>query len=105
HFADIEGFIWKKTSPKEYDQILKEEWEKLVFEFLYALVNIDSYRHMLNEKHLEWDKQREELALLIHQALNKDIFTYAENRNKDLIIVIEGESLPRVEIPIIEMVN
>lgn len=105
HFADIEGFIWKKTSPKEYDKILKEEWEKLVFEFLYALVKIDTFRHKLNEKHLEWDKQREELALLIHQALNKDIFTYAENRNKDLIIVIEGESLPRVEIPLIKMVN
>lgn len=105
HFADIEGFIWKNTSPEEYEKIVKEEWQKLVFEFLYALIKIDSYRHNLNEKYLEWDKQREELALLIHQALNKDIFTYAENQNNDLIIVIEGESLPRVEIPLIEMVN
>ena len=105
HFADIEGFIWKSTSPEEYEKTIKEEWQKLVFEFLYALIKIDSYRHSLNERNLEWNKQREELALLIHHALNKDMFTYAENRNNDLIIIIEGESLPRVEIPLIDMVN
>jgi len=105
HFADIEGFIWKNSSQEEYDKTIKEEWQKLVFEFLYALIKIDSYRHTLNERNLEWKIQREELALLIHHALNKDIFTYAENRNNNLLIIIEGDSLPSVEIPLIEMVN
>lgn len=105
HFADIEGFIWKNISIKEYDKTIKEEWQKLVFEFLYALIKIDSYRHTLNERNLEWNIQREELALLIHHALIKDIFAYAEIRNNNLLIVIEGDSLPTVEIPLIEMVN
>lgn len=105
HFADIEGFIWEKISTKEYEKLIREEWQKLVFEFLYALVKIDTHRHSLNERILEWGKQREELALLIHNALNKDIFTYAENRNNNLLIGIEGDSLPTVEIPLIEMVK
>jgi len=105
HFADIEGFIWKKVPIDEYKDTQKKEWQKLVYEFLYALVQIDSYRHLLEERQISWQKQREELALLIYEALNKDFFTYVENINENLTITIEGKDLPSVKIPILEKVN
>ncbi len=105
HFADIEGFIWKKVSMDEYEQTQKKEWQKLVYEFLYALVQIDSYRHLLEERQILWPKQREEMALIFHEALNKDFFTFVENKNENLTIVIKGKELPSVEIPILEKVD
>ena len=105
HFADIEGFIWKKVYMNEYKETQKKEWQKLVYEFLYALVQIDTYRHLLEERQINWSKQREELALVIHEALNKDIFTFIENKNESLIIIIEGKDLPSVEMPILEKVD
>ncbi len=105
HFADIEGFIWKKVPMDEYKETQKKEWQKLVYEFLYALVQLDSYRHLLEERQISWQKQREELALLIYEALNKDFFTYVENINENLTIIVEGKDLPSVEIPILEKVN
>jgi len=105
HFADIEGFIWKKVTIDEYKVIQKNEWQKLVYEFLYALVQIDSYRHLLEERQISWPKQREEIALIIYEALIKDLFTYIEHKNKDLIVVVKGKDLPSVEIPILEKVD
>ncbi|MFX0023326.1 MAG: hypothetical protein ACFE9S_13450 [Candidatus Hermodarchaeota archaeon] len=105
HFADIEGFIWKEAPMEEYERIQREEWEKLAYEFLYALVKIDSYCHLLEERQISWPKQREELSLVIHEALNKDFFTIVENKNEDLTIIIEGKDLPSVEIPILEKVE
>jgi hypothetical protein len=105
HFADIEGFIWKEVPLDKYKDIQKKEWQKLVYEFLYALVQIDSYRHSLEERHVSWPKQREELVLIIYEALNKDFFTYAKNVNGNLIIVIEGNDLPPVKIEILEKVD
>ncbi|NHJ24251.1 MAG: hypothetical protein EAX89_06730 [Candidatus Lokiarchaeota archaeon] len=105
HFADIEGFIWKKVSLNEYIQVQTKEWQKLVYEFLYALVQIDSYRHLLENRQITWSKQREELAFMFYQALNKDFFTYSENKNQNLTIIIEGKDLPSIEIPIIEKVE
>jgi len=105
YFADIEGLIWKTVPLKEINEIQNKEWQKLVYEFLFALFKIDSYRYVLQEREASWSKQREELAFLIHHALNKDLFCYAENRDNNLIINIGGESLPPIEIPILEMVN
>ncbi|MFW9950663.1 MAG: hypothetical protein ACFFKA_11145 [Candidatus Thorarchaeota archaeon] len=105
HFADIEGFVWKKVTLNDYIHIQTQEWQKLVYEFLFALVQIDSYRHKLENRQLSWSKQREELAFMFYQALNKDFFTYSENLNKNLTIVIEGKDLPSIEIPIIEKVE
>jgi hypothetical protein len=105
YFADIEGFIWKKVSINDYGKLQIKEWQKLVFEFLYALVQIDSYRHHLENRIISWSKQREELAILFYEALNKDFFTYSDNLNKNLTIVIESKDLPSIEIPIIEKVD
>jgi hypothetical protein len=105
HFADIEGFIWKKVLLDEYQEMQKKEWQKLVYEFLYALFQIDSYRHLLEERRITWSKQREELALIIYEALNKDLFTYVENKNENLTILVKGKDLPLVEMPILEKVE
>jgi hypothetical protein len=75
HFADIEGFI------------------------------IDSFRHLLEERQIPWPKQREELALVIHEALNKDFFTSVEIKNENLTIIVEGKDFPSVEIPMLEKVD
>jgi len=105
YFADIEGLIWKKVPLNDIEEIQKKEWQKLFYEFIYALFKIDSYRHRIQEREISWSKQREELALLFHHALNKDLFSYVKNQNNNLIICIEGESFPLIEIPILEMVN
>ncbi|MFW9990243.1 MAG: hypothetical protein ACFFC3_16500, partial [Candidatus Odinarchaeota archaeon] len=105
HFADIEGFIWKKVSIDKYIETQKKEWQKLVYEFLYALVQIDSYRHLLEERQIFWSKQREELVLMISEALNRDFFTYVENKKGNLKIIIEGKDMPSVDIPILEKVH
>lgn len=105
HFADIEGFIWKKVPIDEYKETQIKEWQKLVYEFLYALVQIDSYRHLLEGRQISWPKQREELALIIYEALNKDFFTYVENKKKNLTIIIQGKDLPSIEMPILEKVD
>jgi len=105
HFADIEGFIWKKVLIDEYEEIQRKEWQKLVYEFLYALVQIDSFRHLLEQRQISWPRQREELRLVIYEALNKDFFTSVENKDENLIIIVEGKELPSVEIPILEKVD
>ena len=105
HFADIEGFIWKTVPINDYSNLQTKEWQKLVYEFLYALVQIDSYRHYLEQRKLTWSKQREELAFLFFEALNKDFFAHCENLNEKLIIVIKRKEMPSIEISIIEKVQ
>ena len=105
HFADLEGLIWKTVALKEFSELQKNEWEKLVFEFLFALVKLDNYRYHLRGKSATWDEQREELSLLIQMALNRDHIANAEYHNNDLNIILEVSSLPSIEIPILEMVN
>ena len=105
HFADIEGLIWKKVPLSKFTEIQKKEWQKLVFEFLYALFQIDLYRHKIDGIQPSWSKQREELALLIQLALDNDVFAYAKNQNSNLYIILEEPSLPILEIPIIEKVK
>ncbi len=105
HFADLEGLIWKTVHQDKFAENQTKEWEKLAFEFLFALVKIDSYRHQLEDSKKSWNRQREELALLIQLAINQDRYAYSKYQNKDLFIVLEGTDLPSVEIPLLEMVN
>jgi hypothetical protein len=105
HFADLEGLIWKAVPQDKFAEAQSKEWEKLVFEFLFALVKIDSYRHQLEGSKMSWNRQREELALLIQLALNRDSFAYSKNQKKDLFIVLGGTDVPAVEIPLLEMVD
>jgi len=104
HFADLEGFIWKTVSKDKFIETQMGEWQKLIFEFLFALIKIDSYRHKLDGRNFPWSKQREELSLLIELALDNDIYAFPKFRNNDLYIILEGDSLPSVEIPLIEKV-
>lgn len=105
HFADLEGLIWKSVAQDKFEETQTQEWKKLVFEFLFALVKIDTYRHQINGRKLSWNRQREELALLIQRSINQDRFAYTKNNNNNLLIVLEGTEIPSVEIPILEMVN
>jgi hypothetical protein len=105
HFADLEGFIWKTVPKDKFIETQKGEWQKLIFEFLFALIKIDSYRHKLEGRNYPWSKQREELSLLIELALDNDIYAFPEFRNNNLHIILEGPSMPSVEIPLIEKVK
>ncbi len=105
HFADLEGLIWHSVSLKDFSEIQTKEWEKLVFEFLFALVKLDTYRHQLKENIVTWESQRDELSLLIQMALNKDHIARAEQYDDNLNIILEVSSVPPIEIPLIEMVN
>ena len=105
HFADLEGLIWRSVLLKDFSELQTKEWEKLVFEFLFALVRLDSYRHQLREKRVNWEAQREELSLLIQMALNKDHVAHAEQYDNNLNIILEVSSVPPIEIPLLEMVN
>lgn len=105
YFADLEGLMWKSVSLDNFKQLQTYEWQKLIFEFLFALVKIDSYRHELEGSSVSWDKQREEIALFIQLALKDDLISYPIVKEKDLSIVIESEIAPRIEIPILEKVE
>ncbi len=105
HFTDIEGFIWKEIKINEYVDIQKKEWQKLVFEFLFALLKLDTYRKDFMGFKPTWEEQRNELALLIQLALNKDPYLYSEIINNDLVIVIDIEEVPNVKIPLMEGLN
>lgn len=105
HFADIEGFIWKKVPIDKYNETQRNEWQKLAYEFLYALFQIDTYRHLLEERTINWSKQRDEIMLIITDALNKDSFTFVEFKNKNFYITVKTEDLPSIEIPILEKVD
>jgi len=105
HFADLEGFIWKTVLKDKFIETQKGEWQKLIFEFLFALIKIDSYRHKLEGRNFPWSKQRVELSLLIELALDNDIYAFPEFRNNNLYIILEGPSMPSVEIPLIEKVK
>ena len=95
-----------KTEPfKEYAETALYEWERLAFEFLWALIRIDSYRLELEERKLEWPKQREELALLFHLALSKDVYAHPEEKDGNLNIIVEVPSFPQVIIPLLERVK
>lgn len=105
YFADLEGLIWKSVPLTKFKNLQTSEWQKLVFEFLFALVNIDSYRHELEGLSISWEKQREELALFIQLALENDLFSFPILKEENLHIVIESEIVPKIEIPLLEKVN
>ncbi len=105
HFADLEGLIWKTVTKDDFPKMLLHEWEKLVFEFIFALSKIDTYRHHLVNNIVDWETQRKELALYVQLALNNnDQFAYAKEVNGDLKIIIDCPELPTVEVPFIEKV-
>jgi hypothetical protein len=105
HFADLEGLRWKTEPLKDYAEIALYEWERLAFEFLWALIRIDTYRLQLEERKLDWPKQREELALLVHLALSKDVYAHPEQKDGKLNIIVEVPSFPQVKIPLLEKVK
>ncbi len=108
HFADLEGLEWRRiprSAPERVRALQRQEWDKLFYEFLYALVQIDAYRLNLEGIPFEWSRQRENLALFIQLAVEKDPFLYIKVANGDLLAVVENPELPEigaVEIPIFQ---
>ena len=105
HFADLEGLVWKSIPFKDYEKTAKTEWQRLIFEFLWVLMRIDTFRLEKEGRDLDWSKQRNELALLIHLALSNDIYAHPEQHDDNLNIIIELPSFPQVKIPLLEKVK
>ncbi len=107
HFADLEGWVWQSTPLQDAGKLQRAEWDKLFFEFSYALVQIDAYRFGLEGKGTGpgWDRQREVLAHLIQDAMNDDPFVYTRYDGDQLVAVIEHPeipSLPQSRVPLLQ---
>jgi len=105
HFADLEGLVSKTIPIEQYKQLQIQEWQKLFFEFFFALIKVDQYRYHLLHQIPDWDMQRKTLGLFIQIALDHDLFLFPLMRGNSLFLQIEHptfSSLPKVEIPILE---
>jgi len=115
HFADIEGLDWRTVPLKPVQQcrelvhsIQRKEWDKLVFEFLFALVQIDAYRALLDGHTFDWAKQRENLSFFIQMSIEKDPFLYTRIVDGSLNAYVESPTFPSIDpvvIPIIQGVK
>lgn len=115
HFADIEGLDWKhlsasphQTLQNEFHRIQRKEWDKLVYEFLYALVQLDTYRCMLENITKDWVKQRDGLSFLIQMSIDKDPFLYTQMIEGTLFAYIESpviDNIDPIQIPILQNVT
>ena len=102
HFADLEGLVWKTIPRDQYIKTQVAEWQKLVFEFVFALVKIDSFRRQIDHLSTEWNTQREDLSEMISIALDGDGFAFPQVNDKGCFIIIERSDLPSVKIPFLE---
>jgi hypothetical protein len=107
HFADLEGLDWLSAPLGDAGKVQRSEWDKLFFEFSYALVQIDVFRRALDERATEsgWDRQREALARLIQDAMEGDPFVYTRYGGDELVAVIEHPAiptLPQVRVPLLQ---
>jgi hypothetical protein len=107
HFADLEGLEWRRiprSEIKEFQAVQHAEWDKLVYEFLYALVQIDAHRAQLEGMSQNWARQRESLALYIQLAIEKDPFLYIKLEKGNMNVMVENPAIPAtgvVEIPLL----
>ncbi|MCF2138729.1 MAG: hypothetical protein K9W44_01575 [Candidatus Lokiarchaeota archaeon] len=102
HFADLEGLIFQSVSRDNYPQLQRKEWQKLAFEFLYGLNNLDRARRGFEKLSLDFSLQRQELAILIQEALESDQIASTSIYNNTLYIKINRELFPSIEIPFLE---
>ncbi len=102
HFADLEGLDYKTVPKSKYASLQRGEWDKLAFEFMYALVNIDSYRRKREGITGNWRHQRDDLAMRVQDALEGDPYAYIKLDQGCLSIILDLPPLPRVEIPFLE---
>jgi hypothetical protein len=105
HFADLEGLDRKTVMIQDYVRIQQAEWHKLVFEFLYALISVDTYRRRMEGLELDWTQQRRDLASLVMDSLGNDPIAHPHMEENTLFILLESSGLPQVKIPFLEHVN
>lgn len=105
HFADLEGLDRKIVTIQDYSRIQQAEWHKLVFEFLYALTSVDTYRRKIEGLVLDWAQQRRDLASLVIESLENDPIAHPYLEDNTLFIILESPGLPSVKIPFLECVN
>jgi hypothetical protein len=96
HFCDLEGLVWQSTSLADANKVQRSEWDKLFFEFAYALVQIDAFRHDLEGKceAIGWDRQREALASIVQDAMEGDPFVCTRFDGDQLVAVIDHPEIP-----------
>jgi hypothetical protein len=102
HFADIEGLQWHQIPADRFSEVQRHDWDELAFEFLYALIRVDSHRAALEGIHVPWPKQRESISTFLHIALDRDPFAYPRLSGNDLNVVVENTAIDGagpVEIP------
>jgi len=115
HFADIEGLGWMQLTGQSHQELLgkyyklqRKEWDKLAYEFLYALVQVDTFRHIVENNADNWAKQREGLSFLIQMAIEKDPYLYVRVIDGTLVAFVETlaiDGIDPVQIPIIQGVT
>jgi hypothetical protein len=105
HFADLEGLDFHSVPIAEYSRIQLAEWHKLVFEFLYALIKIDSYRRKIDGFPENFNSQRQELAVLVQNALENDPLIAAITKDNHQYLKLQAEGLPTIEIPFFEILT
>lgn len=115
HFADIEGLGWTQLTGQsrqelleKYYKIQRKEWDKLAYEFLYALVQVDTYRRIIENTSDNWAKQRDGLSFLIQMAIEKDPYLCVRMIDGTLYAFIETiaiDGIDPVQIPILQGVT
>ncbi len=105
HFADLEGLIFKQIPYSDYQIVQYAEWQKLIFEFIYALLNLDSLRRKLEGSSLDFSFQRQELCVIIQTALEQDSIASTMMKGNTLYIILHKSPLPSMEIPFFEQIS
>jgi len=107
HFADLEGLVWQGVPLSNASKVQQAEWNKLFYEFSYALVQIDGCRLDLDGKGATpgRDRQREALASIVQEALDGDPFVFTRYEGDQMVAVIEHPeypSLPQARVPLFQ---
>jgi len=105
HFADIEGLGWMQVDESKWGIIQKKEWNKLAYEFLYSLVQVDTYRHYVENTATTWAKQRDSLSFFIQMAIDKDPYLRVKLIDGTLYALVESPVIidaDPVQIPILQ---
>lgn len=107
HFCDLEGLVWQGTPLDSAAQVQLAEWNKLFFEFAYALVQVDTFRHELEngDAAISWGRQRDVLASIIQDAMESDPFACTRYDGDQLVAIIEHPdipSIPQARVPLLQ---
>lgn len=107
HFADLEGWLFKSFPDAKVEKEIKDEWHKLIFEFLNALINVFVYHLKLKGYNDKWINHRRDLADLVYMALQNDDYCYPKYNNGNLEINLSSPeaNIKPIAIPFLENIN